>query len=50
MIQTKTRNRQFLRRMDEKLERTDPLGPSKGFVAGGLISALIWGLIAVVIA
>lgn len=49
MIQTRTRNRKLLRRLDEKLARTDPLSPSKGFVAGGLISAMIWGLLAVMI-
>lgn len=49
MIQTRTRDRQFFRRMDEKLARTDPVGPSKGIVAGGLLSAMLWALIAVVI-
>lgn len=49
MIQMRNRNRQFARRADRRLARRDPLGPSKGILAGGLLSAMLWGLIAVVV-
>lgn len=49
MIQTRTRNRQLFRLMDERLARKNPLDAPKGILAGGLISAMIWGLLAVVL-